>query len=284
MTVCIAARAATFLVLISDRMLTAGDIQFEPSRQKMVSLTNSIVVLTAGDASQTTKVLTGLNNRVAKAVADQPEVWLEVGQVTRWYVEEYDKVRSWEAERAILAPLGLTTEQFLDRQGGFDSDFVWRITSSLLDHEVPDCEVIIAGRDPTGTYIYTVTGNEVDQHDTIGFAAIGSGSRHALAHLMQVRHTWNASLNDALVRAYVAKRRAEAAPGVGRATDIVVIGEQLGINVLVGDAVIARLDDEYERMIQAERVAEQAAREAIDAFVRDAGAREAEPQRAEQEK
>jgi hypothetical protein len=42
MTVCIAARSNGPLLLASDRMLTAGDIQFEPPVRKLHMLTSSI--------------------------------------------------------------------------------------------------------------------------------------------------------------------------------------------------------------------------------------------------
>ena len=44
-TVCIAARSQGNLVLASDRMLTAGDIQFEPPTSKMALLTSSIALM-----------------------------------------------------------------------------------------------------------------------------------------------------------------------------------------------------------------------------------------------
>ena len=50
-TVCIAARAETLIVGTSDRMLTSGDVQFEPSAgMKLIPLTNSLFMMTAGDA------------------------------------------------------------------------------------------------------------------------------------------------------------------------------------------------------------------------------------------
>jgi len=248
-------------------MLTAADFQFEPPRQKIIALTNSIFLMTAGDASFLTRVLTPLVGRVQAGVEERPDAWLGVGDVTRWYVDEFNRQKALDAQTAVLGPFGLTTEAFLNRQATLDSDFVFRITLSLIDHPAPDCSVVIAGRDPTGTHIYSVDGTEVDQHDTIGFTAVGIGARHALSHLMQVRNAWNSQLNDTVVRAFVAKRRSETAPGVGRATDMVVVGEALGQHVIVGANVLEHLDQEYEKMVAAERAAEQAAREAISAYV-----------------
>jgi hypothetical protein len=65
MTVCIAARAKMIpkagdtvgqpvdvIVAAADRMLTAGDVQFEPSAgTKIFTLSSSIFMMTAGDAA-----------------------------------------------------------------------------------------------------------------------------------------------------------------------------------------------------------------------------------------
>lgn len=60
MTVCVAAisqsSTGTGLMITgaSDRMLTAGDIEFEPEQSKIQPLTNSIALMLAGDSAHTT--------------------------------------------------------------------------------------------------------------------------------------------------------------------------------------------------------------------------------------
>jgi len=51
MTVCIAAVCeGNILIGASDRMLTSGDIQFQPPTTKIYTFTTSINVMTSGDA------------------------------------------------------------------------------------------------------------------------------------------------------------------------------------------------------------------------------------------
>ena len=58
MTVCIAAICNNSVIFgASDRMLTAGDIQFEPQLQKNYLLTSKIVIQVAGDASVQAEVV-----------------------------------------------------------------------------------------------------------------------------------------------------------------------------------------------------------------------------------
>ena len=68
MTVCIAAIAGKTVIGASDRLVTAGDVQFEPSRPKIRALTNSVVVMTAGDAWLQAEVLDGVTADVQAAV------------------------------------------------------------------------------------------------------------------------------------------------------------------------------------------------------------------------
>ena len=81
MTVCIAAICRNGVVLgASDRMLTAGDVQFEPEREKIFPLTTSIVALTAGDASLQDELMSKLRVEIDRRI-DAEKRWLTVQEV-----------------------------------------------------------------------------------------------------------------------------------------------------------------------------------------------------------
>lgn len=267
MTVCIAARAGDNIILASDRLLTAGDIQFEPMRQKFVQITRSICILTAGDAAFLTLVMPRVMGEAHHLISTYPNEWLLVRTVVDLYVRNFIEERAKIAERAILAPLGLTRETFLARQKTMDSDLVRKLASAMLDYQVPDCAVIIAGRDPEGAHIFAVEGTDVSAQHDIGFAAIGSGGRHANSQFMLARHAWHNSISDTLLLTYLAKRRSEAAPGVGVETDMMIIGPNLGDYVLVGDHVKVRLQQEFDKIIAAETGIQVAAKGEIAQYV-----------------
>jgi len=266
-TVCIAARCGNTIVCTSDRMISYGDVQYEPHRQKIASITNSIVVMTAGDASFTTLVVPYVMRAVEADIANKPMEWIRVRDVVDYYVKYFLEFKLKFAEKALLAPLGLTWNTFIDRQKTMDASLVKQLTGGMLDYVVPDCAVIIAGIDPDGQHIYTVEGAYVSAHDTIGFASVGSGSRHAQSHFIQSRHSWQTPLSEGLLTSYVAKRRSEVAPGVGKETDIVLLGPNLGNNVLVSDDVKARLDIEYLKIVAAEAAVADEARLEIAKYV-----------------
>lgn len=267
LTVCIAARCDNSIVLASDTMLTAGDIQFEPERTKIVMLTNSIAILTAGDASFLTLVITRLNGWVQHRISEEPNEWMTVQEVVSQYVRFFNEWKARFAEDAILAPLGLTMETFLERQTTMLPEIVRKLTTEILNFTVPDCAIIVAGRDPGGTFLRKVEGISVTALETVGFAAVGIGERHAQSHFMEARYGWSSTLSDGLFHAYTAKRRSEVAPGVGQHTDMVIIGPELGSSVEVNDFVKGRLEDEYQRLVATETNAANEAKDAIAGFL-----------------
>jgi hypothetical protein len=92
---------------------------------------------------------------------------------------------------------------------------------------------------------------------------------------MFTRHAWNADFPDTLMLTYYAKRKAEVAPGVGRGTDMVVVGPGLNTLTPVGDHVIERLEKEYSRIIRSQTSAFSRAKENMRTYV-DELTREAE--------
>jgi hypothetical protein len=85
-TVCIAARAKMIptassavgqpddvIVAAADRMLTSGDVQFEPSAgTKIFSLTNSIFMMTAGDAALQAEITGMVSREIVGRIAQEP--------------------------------------------------------------------------------------------------------------------------------------------------------------------------------------------------------------------
>jgi len=225
--------------------------------------------MTAGDASYTTLLVPAVMRDVQRLIEEDPNEWVRVRDVVDLYVKHFQEYKAKFAERALLAPLGLTLETFIDRQRTMDPSIVKQISGAILDYAVPDCAVIVAGKDPDGTHIYTVEGTYVSALDSIGFASVGIGARHAQSQMMQSQHHWNASVSDGLLSSYVAKRRAEVAPGVGKVTDIVIIGPNLGNMVYVADHVHVRLSQAYDDLVAAEKGAAETARIAIAQFVEE---------------
>jgi hypothetical protein len=281
-TVCIAARCGPILVGASDRMLTSGDIQFEPPlTSKLTTLTTSIAVLQAGDAAFHTEIMTEVVPIVHERITAVPSEWWLVKDVADLYVKHRNAAKLKRAEAAILAPLGLTRDSFPDNQQKLNEAIAEQITRDLINYDVPYVSALVVGVDPLGPHIYVIDDGNISCNDVIGFAAIGIGARHAESQFMLGRHSWSSPVADTALLTYAAKKRSEIAPGVGEATDMFTAGPQLGTFMILSDPVVQRFDRIYRRMIRGEERAQRNARKEANQYVNELQGKPAGEQQAE---
>jgi hypothetical protein len=176
MTVCIAAKCADGIIFgISDRMLTSGDIQFEPrATNKVLILTSSIVAMTAGDAAFNAEILRQVSAEVDSLVHAAPTEWLAVKDVAEMYAKYRNLGKLRRAEAKLLAPLGLDRATFIASQQQMNPDLVDRIAREMINYEVPYTSAIFTGVDGRGSTIYAVNDGEISCQDAVGFAVIGA--------------------------------------------------------------------------------------------------------------
>jgi hypothetical protein len=224
MTVCIASRTFGTLFGISDRMITSGDIQFEPPAQKVLFLTSSIAIMASGDLACHSEILSEANREIQERVKANPDDWILVKDAVDLYISERGKAKLKRSEADILSPLNLNRNTFLENQKMLDEGLVDKIAQELINYPIPDVSTIIMGVDRIGDsilpHIYTIHNEYISCDDLIGFSAIGSGARHAESQFMLARHAWNRELSETLLLTYSAKKDAEIAPGVGVDSDM----------------------------------------------------------------
>jgi hypothetical protein len=101
-TVCVAAMCATnILIGASDRMLTAGDVEFEPETAKIYSVTNSAVVMIAGEASLQSDILQRLYMFAADRIKERPQEWVPIVDLAGEYQKIYQDIKSQKAETRV---------------------------------------------------------------------------------------------------------------------------------------------------------------------------------------
>jgi hypothetical protein len=278
-TVCIAARSGPNLVGASDRMLTSGDIQFEPPLlSKLTQLTSSIGILQAGDAAFHSEIMWGVVADVAARIQAQPMNWWLVSDVADLYVKYRNEAKRKRAEAVILAPLGHTIESFIRDQHLFKDGVADQITRDLINCEVPDASVLVCGIDPQGPHIYVVDNGYISCNDTVGFAAIGIGARHAASQFMIAKHSWNSPLADTALLAYTAKKRSEIAPGVGVGTDMFTAGPAVGTFSVLEPDMVKDFDRIYRKMKGREDRNQRDAQKEVNAYVEERGKQQAASQ------
>ena len=265
MTVCIAAvcEQVNVVVGISDRMITFGEIAFEPSQTKFQALTHSatdqIVVMFAGASPLHSDIWYLVQDEIYRG--SKPVGECTVKGVAEMYSRHYIATRAKHAERAVLAPLGLTLHTFLANQSAMKSKLVTKLADELRlfgqGDESFDVSAIVCGLDrsigdPAG-HIYVVNNGKVECADDIGFAAIGNGDWHANSQLMLGGHNREASLAQTMFLIYSAKKLAEVVEGIGIETDMFTVRSDM-VHIYHGDDFrIERLDEIYQKTEEKKR-------------------------------
>ena len=238
-------------------MLTSGDgeIEFEPAFPKSFPLSSSIVAMTVGDSALQAEILQDVLPLVREQIAARPDVWLKVKDMAELYSSTYIKIKNKRAENAVLGPLGLTRKTFYEGQKSMSDDFINRVTKELVNFYMADFDTIITGIDLDGAHIYVVGNNSLNCFDTVGFAAIGSGARHAQSQFMLARHGRADKQEETILLTYSSKKYSEVAPGVGKATDMFGIGPELGSYFPINEGMLDDLEKMHKRRVRREQIA-----------------------------
>lgn len=89
MTVCVAAIFDSGILGASERMLTAGDIQFQPPQPKIWPITTSIVAIIAGDVSVHAEIFSEMQLVVYNRIQQEPDNWWAVKDVADMYCHSH---------------------------------------------------------------------------------------------------------------------------------------------------------------------------------------------------
>jgi 20S proteasome alpha/beta subunit len=257
-TVCVAAMCRDMLVGASDRMLTAGDVEFEPNQAKVWTFSRSIVALVAGDATIQGELLLEVSKEVQQWINSEPNNWVNVKDVASLYCKQYRTLLRKHAEAEILHPLGLDIPSFLTTQTKMRRELIEDIVQKLTTFDFPSIqETIFMGIDndgPTGAGgeklvcppLFATYGSKLSWMNAVGFVAIGGGKIHAESQFMFAGHSQHKNYEDTIQLTLAAKKRAEVAPGVGKLTDMVVIGPGLGTFTTVEEENVKELETIYQ--------------------------------------
>ena len=230
-------------VAVSDRMITAGDVQYEPAQSKVALVGRRIAMLIAGDYPVHSQAL----RITLKYFGGKPDATSL--QIANFYGAQIQAIQRKQAEDHILVPLGLNTDSFLAQQKDMSEGFIATTTSDLQNFRGADVEALVVGIDADGlASLYHIDHRGViGAYDDVGFAAIGIGAWHARSSLMQAGYTNQAGFFPALAAVYHAKKIAEIAPGVGKGTDVHLIFRSGVEKLWTGyPEKLAELYDKYE--------------------------------------
>ncbi|SDS12993.1 hypothetical protein [Bradyrhizobium canariense] len=279
MTVCIAAVCnlgpdqPPIVVCASDRMITINDLEYEPEQTKIIYMASQTVGLFAGDMQLHASVVPRVMARIKTAVAERNNVFVE--EIAEMYAEEFGIYRRKRAEKQFLAPLNLNLDNFLIKQNEMFQDLAFDLTNKLLNATIGS-DAIITGIDNTGAHIFRIHDPGIATClDTAFFGAIGIGEPHASSQFMLAKFEKRWPVERTLFLTYSAKTLAEAAAGVGKQTDMVVIRPGHPIYALTPDD-LATLDRLIQSTAAKDAVARQEAYGVIRAYIDESAKKAAE--------
>lgn len=231
MTVCVAALCrwnyggggdkpddwGTVAITASDRMITFGDVQYEPNQTKTAQITPNTVILIAGDYALHSEAIKETLVNVGDRIPKPSDVALRYGRAIQ-------AIKRRHAEDIYLAPLGLNTDLLSAQHGEMSDALASTLVAQMQNYQGEDVEALVVGSDRGNAEIYHVDNKgTVTCANDVGFAAIGSGAWHARSQLMQAGYTNSFLYFYALAAVFRAKKAADTSPGVGTRTDIQLV-------------------------------------------------------------
>ncbi len=225
MTICIAAlyNNGKGIVFASDQMVTAHfpiGYEFENDEvEKIVGMCNDapIHALISGDVLAANEII-----EAARKDAESQGISAVMG-IAELLRKAYQTVRTTVVVRNELEPRGLDMPAFYSNHQRLHPTVVQQIDSALATYNM-EVELIIGGKGESKCGIYTIINPGQSMcNDPVGHSAIGSGAPHATYSLIEsgYKKSMGKEAVEKLVRE--AKARSEVAPGVGKATNVIII-------------------------------------------------------------
>lgn len=242
MTICISLICdENTLIVSSDKKITATypPIEFEQEKTKLEELSSTCIALTAGDALDHIDLFREVKSEIKSLI--KPEISLIVEKIKDSFV----KLRRKRGEELYLKPLSLSFETFYAGLKSLPPEITFPILKRIEQENV-ELHILVCGLDEGGPHIYRIFDPGISKcFDSLGFNAVGSGEMHAISYMISKKCSPSMKLNEAVYNLFVAKKKAEVAPGVGESTSIAIINKK-GITYL-NETQLSILSETYKR-------------------------------------
>ena len=218
MTLCLAsfARKDKYIIAICDTMISSDDWSGDKMALKARPLPNDWCVMTAGDQSPATPILESVV--ASLATTSDKSLSSTVACFQQAFSEQLQS-----RIRQILMPYGMTLENYHQIGPALGPNFQ-KILFEMSTASIAATFLVFGYDDKKRPHIFTIKDKgEVEYFDLSGFWAVGCGQTAALGSLFSKNHSrWN-PYKLVLLNICEAKFAAEAAPGVGQGSFVVVI-------------------------------------------------------------
>lgn len=217
------------LIVAADRLVTAGGVEFEGDVRKITPLGPRLVAASTGTQSDTWHIF-----KRAKVPKGSVE---SVPRLAKKLLKAREQFRRQQVESLFTKRnLGLTLRQFGKQSATIITPVYQDVYQRILNYG--GNLFLIAGFDADGAHLLTIgeTGALPVSHTDPSFTTIGCGNAESHSAMIRFGYSRVASLPEALVQVFEAKRAAEYVSGVGRTTDIAIIRET-GVKMLDAEQV-----------------------------------------------
>lgn len=225
------------VVALSDRMVTTVDrtLAFEPEFPKAVIVARNVLALTAGTIHEPELI---------------EDVCIEtksgsIVEIAKRLAEKYQELRQTRIQNEILREIGFkSVDDFYNKQKLLHESLILG-TNDRIQHYDLGAHILIVGVDAKAHLHYVCNPGTWVSYDSIGFLCIGSGDRHAEPVFALHNFTPSLTVREVLYITFEAKKRAEMAGGVGKATDAWVVDKEAVYEV--SQETIAELETVYQQ-------------------------------------
>ncbi len=226
MTICIAAIATEkegeYVVFATDHMVTTLLGNFEHSIQKYKQISSATVAMLAGNPLIFDDLV-----RVKNPEASYDE------QKEAIY-ENFKTKRKDIIQKELLDPLGVKFDDIIPEtvKSPQINEIMLRITAQITSFSL-DTSILLVGFDKKKeAQITQITQDNISDFRMFNFHAIGSGNMQAANALLFQKHDRTERVRSTIYNVYKAKRNAEVLEGVGKETDLFLLGNEKGCQCL----------------------------------------------------
>lgn len=219
MTVCIAAicteNGKENIVLATDHMISTGLGQFEHSINKYKQINNNTVGMIAGNALLFDYLMDlKCYNSNFKEIE---------GAISKKFKEKRKEL----IKNNILDIFGIDENFIINAlNASSHNQFVQEILLKIAKTKL-ETAILLVGIDGGIAKISEISDGGTLDYRSINFHAIGSGSPQAMNTLLFQRHSKKDNLTTTVYNVYKAKKNAEVSNGVGKETELAVLGDEL---------------------------------------------------------
>jgi 20S proteasome alpha/beta subunit len=106
-------------LVASDRMITAGDVEYEPQQLKVAYISPKAILVIAGQYPTHTQAIQQVAKQLRARSDSSPEM------IAALYGKAIQKIRMQLAEDIYLAPFGMNTDTFVAQQRDMSEGVCW---------------------------------------------------------------------------------------------------------------------------------------------------------------